>query len=91
MFHVYVSVWWVKKIQLHICVYKTQAITLHWHASLIKTLLSHNIMYFIQLNSKTILKIPHVKIRYVLIVDTNLVTLANRVIINKLCKCLIIN
>ena len=48
-------------------------------------------MYFIQLNSKTILKIPHVKIRYVLIVDTNLVTLANRVIINKLCKCLILN
>ena len=46
-------------------------------------------MDFIQLNYKTILKIPHVKIRYVLIVDTKLVALTNRVTINKLCKCLI--
>ena len=48
-------------------------------------------MDFIQLNYKTILKIPHVKIIYVLIVNTNLVTLTNRVIINKLCMCLILN
>ena len=60
----YFNVW--NKIQFHICVYTIQPITLHWHVSLIKTLLSHNIMDFIQLNYKTILKILHVKIMYVI-------------------------
>ena len=53
------------KIQVQICVYTIQAITLLWHVLLIKTLLAHIIIDFVQLNYKTILKILHVKTMYV--------------------------